>query len=121
MGPEMFDPAFLQLIGQFGLPIALVVYFVWRADKRETRLANRLDGEQDKLRQVYESIINKQELVIDRNSTAIIENTEESRKHRQGLDQMLAAISAIECRRPWDGKDRRMGFGSQDPQAANGG
>lgn len=103
------DPAFLQLVGQFGLPIALVVYFVWRGDKRETRLANRLDAQQDKLEEIYEQTIEKSDRVIEKNSTAILEQIGESRKHREALGDMIATVAAVKCLRPWDGKDRRDG------------
>jgi len=37
----------VQLLQQFGLPVVLVVFFVWRNSKREERMGRRMDELQD--------------------------------------------------------------------------
>jgi len=45
------------LIGNVGLPIAIVVYMIWRFDKFLTQMCGKLDKYNDKLATISESLI----------------------------------------------------------------
>lgn len=47
----------IQLIGQFGVPIALVIFFVWNNNKREVRLIERLEKLEDYTRNKLEKVV----------------------------------------------------------------
>lgn len=49
--------AVIQLIGQFGVPLALVVFFVWNNQKREQKLIERLESLEDYTRNKLEKVV----------------------------------------------------------------
>ena len=130
------DP-WLALIGQVGLPGALVCYFVWRGDKRETRMGLLLTAQQTKIEEIYSGAINDLKGAVTDSKQAMHDNTKalgelrEETKQQTGIIQknhgilselreetkeQTRVLSGLECLKPWDGRDRRMGFG--DAKAA---
>ncbi|MCZ7644348.1 MAG: hypothetical protein M5U26_03550 [Planctomycetota bacterium] len=78
----------MQLILQLGLPGGLVVWFVWRNDKREQALSRRLDDVQDFVR----SELGK--LAHEANEARIIEaNAKDS--HTRALARQTGSIEAL--------------------------
>ena len=57
IGDNMTVFTLLQLIGQFGVPIALVVFFVWNNNKREQKLVKRLEKLEDYTRDKLEKVV----------------------------------------------------------------
>lgn len=64
----MAFPELLQLLGQFGVPIALVIFFVIQNRDREKRMADRLDRVEDFVRLEFAEIVEKTTIVISENT-----------------------------------------------------
>lgn len=64
----MAFPELLQLLGQFGVPIALVIFFVIQNRDREKRMADRLDRVEDFVRMEFAEIVEKTTTVIGENT-----------------------------------------------------
>ena len=47
----------IQLAQQFGLSVALVLFFVWQGNKREKRMSDRLDSVEDFTRDKLTSVV----------------------------------------------------------------
>ena len=95
----------VPLLAQVGLPITLVVFFVYWARDREARIAIRLDVVQDRQFELQRTLTAKNieimKEIIDSNKkqTAVLE--------RVG-DKLELLIRANESLRPaWDGRERR--------------
>lgn len=61
-------PEWLTLLGQFGLPIALTVFFVMQGRDREKRMGDRLDKVEDYVRSEFAEIVERTTTVIADNS-----------------------------------------------------
>lgn len=58
----------MQILGQFGVPIALVIFFVIQNRDREKRMADRLDRVEDFVRMEFAEIVEKTTTVIGENT-----------------------------------------------------
>ena len=76
----MFDPAFMEVLKQFGPFVALLVFFIWRDKQREERLGARLDAMQDRYAVTMETIV--------KDNTGAMESMAEAAR---GTSQALAA------------------------------
>lgn len=65
----------MQILGQFGVPIALVIFFVIQNRDREKRMADRLDRVEDFVRMEFSEIVEKTTTVIGEN-TRVMQNLE---------------------------------------------
>ena len=122
------------LAAQIGVPGCLVLFFVWRGDQRETRMGKLLTAQQAKIEEIYKGAINDVKGALLGSQRAMQENTRalgelrEETKQQTGIIQKNAGalaglreeakeqtrvLSGLECLRPWDGRDRRMGFGDK--------
>lgn len=63
--------AIIQLIGQFGVPIALVIFFVWNNNKREQKLVERLEKLEDYTRDKLEKVVINYTEVVRLNSDVL--------------------------------------------------
>lgn len=61
----------LQLLGQFGVPIALVVFFVWDNNKREQKLVKRLESLEDYTRNKLEKVIINYTEIVSSNTDVL--------------------------------------------------
>lgn len=110
--------ALAQIVLQLGLPSALVIFFVWRADRRETRMAARLDSqqqdlkeEQDKKLSLHEAFSKDLHNVIEKDHESRERNTKVLEELREETRAQTKVLENLECLRPWDGKtERRIGF-----------
>lgn len=59
-------PAWIDIIQSLGLPVALVVFFIWQGKAREERLNNRIDGLETYLRTTFEGVIRENTAVMVR-------------------------------------------------------
>ena len=71
---------FWILIKQYGLPIALVAFFIWRDWKRETGMTNRINKLQDEIRDILKDLVTKC-------TAALVDNTNAMNKLIETLDR----------------------------------
>lgn len=58
----------IRIIGEYGLPIALVVFFIWRDWKREKDMTLRIRTLEDEVRTIYRELVERVLNVITTNS-----------------------------------------------------
>ena len=75
-----------QLIAQVGLPAALVVYFVWRGDRRETSMSSRITELEKGQTQILKGIVSE-------TTRAFIENTASLRRNTVVLEKLVEKTS----------------------------
>lgn len=87
---EILVPSFMDFVKQFGLPVALVIFFVWNSWVRENRLAKRITD--------LELFINEHMLkIIENATTAIVNSTTANEKVAQGLQRLVEQLSQRPC------------------------
>ena len=71
------DIAFMDVLQEFGIMVALVVFFTWQGWKRETRLNNRLSALEDDYTSTLKELVSSCTKVISEN-TAVMRRLEEN-------------------------------------------
>lgn len=61
----------INLIGQFGVPIALVIFFVWNNNIREQKLVARLESLEDYTRNKLEKVVINYTEVVKSNTDVL--------------------------------------------------
>lgn len=61
----------INLIGQFGVPIALVIFFVWNNNIREQKLVKRLESLEDYTRNKLEKVVINYTEVVKSNTDVL--------------------------------------------------
>ena len=69
---------FVGIVRQYGLPIALVMFFIWRDWKRENSMMIRINKLQDEIRDILKDLVTKC-------TTALVENTNAMHKLAESL------------------------------------
>ena len=77
------EATIVDLLKEFGLPVCLVVFFVVRDWKRETRMALRIDGLENEIRDILAKAL------VD-STSAIVKNTDV-------LVQLVGLLQRIPC------------------------
>ena len=62
---------FITAIQQYGLPLALVVFFIWRDWKRENSMATRIDSLQKDIRDILKDLVTKCTAALVDNTNAM--------------------------------------------------
>ena len=69
------DIAFMEVLQEFGIMVALVVFFTWQGWKRETRLNNRISVLEEDYTSTLKELVSSCTKVISEN-TAVMERLE---------------------------------------------
>lgn len=97
-----------DLVTNVGLPVALVIVFVWWTLKREKALTARLDHVQDEMNQLQREVISKNTETISRNTAVVQEASATFKSHADTLVMLVSKIGSLKCvDQPWDGVERR--------------
>lgn len=78
---------FLEVLKAFGLPTALVVFFLWMNLKREKQDADREKGMTDKINEVEKYTRDKLEGLVTENTIAMTKVSDSSEKITSALSQ----------------------------------
>jgi len=70
------------MVAQVGLPVALVIYFVWRGDKREVAMSQRLADLEKSQTQLLKGLVSE-------STRAFIENTACLRRNSVVLEKLV--------------------------------
>jgi len=62
------DTWIVLVLKQYGLPLAMVGFFIWRDWKREVGMSNRINKLQDEIRDILKDLVTKC-------TTALVDNT----------------------------------------------
>lgn len=90
------------LIGQYGLPIALVIFFVIQGRDREKRMADRIDKQDDYVQDL-------QATVIKDNTQAMNRMADSHHDTQLILKELAENTGKLYClQKPWDGHERRQ-------------
>ena len=57
--------AIMQLVSQIGVPLALVIFFVWNGNKREQRITKRLEDLEDYTRNELQGVIKANTVALE--------------------------------------------------------
>ena len=71
----------VSLIQQFGLPVALTLFFVWQGTEREKRLCARLDTVEDYIKDELVTLIQDYNATVQRNTEVMEEFEQWFRDH----------------------------------------
>jgi len=69
------DIAFMEVLQEFGIMVALVVFFTWQGWKRETRLNNRISVLEEDYTSTLKELVSSCTKVISEN-TAVMQRLE---------------------------------------------
>lgn len=61
----------LQKLGEWGVMVTLVVFFVWQAWVREARLYSRIDKLEDEIKGQLAGLVDKVSAALERNTNVI--------------------------------------------------
>lgn len=90
-----------NVVGQVGLPIGLVVAFVWWTFKREARMAERID-------KLADAQMESQKTVITDNTRAMRDMTDSNKRQTAVLERLGDKLeSFIRSSGVWNGEERR--------------
>lgn len=90
-------PTMIQLAIQIGLPSALVIYFVWWANARETRLAERLASLETEYRQDLVARIISNDKIIERHTQVMVDLVEAVKESNRQVSILLTRMNDRPC------------------------
>jgi hypothetical protein len=89
--------ALVQLSIQLGLPSALVIFFVWYAQKREEKLSSRVADLEKEYRTILIDLIRQTDVHLERHTSIIVELVEGVKESNKQVTTLLTQMGDRPC------------------------
>lgn len=96
------------LVGQVGVPVTLVLFFVFWSRDRENKLGKRLDDVQDRQTELLRTVIVENTRALQGTSVALEKLTEQTTRNTETSMRIISTLDRMDNgNRPYDGHERR--------------